>query len=156
MKIFSQNAAILLFNKMESLRQKPRESWRSVYLKLPDKQTRHNNDLRTHFIVNAISELLADMDGYVYLCDDGDIFILFQGASRPILARLSRHFGDLDPQQLRGQPQSSLFSIFDLGKHWEGFYKLCEAKYRAASATPEELRAGFIHYPHPASVTERI
>src|SRR6201996_8738928 len=104
MKVFTHNAAGLMFEKVESLEQELHRGWRCIYMKMNDKQERFNAMLRTNFINRAVVDLLAREEGYIYFCDDGDIFILFEGALKPIAAKLASHFGDLDPAQLRGQP----------------------------------------------------
>jgi len=128
MKVYTHNSASQLFERVESLDQVDHDHWRCVYLKLYDKQERMNHMLRTNFINRAIVDILDKDEGHIYFCEDGDIFILFEGALKPLLARLSTHFGDLDPDQLRGQPNESMFTFFDLSKHWQGFYNICREK----------------------------
>jgi len=139
MKTFTTNAVALLMERAEILEEEDHHSWRCVYLQLHDKQERFNEMLRVNFINRAIIDLLARDEGYIYFCDDGDIIILFEGALKPIVARLSSHFGDLDPDQLRGQSNDNLFSFFDLSKHWEGFAQLCHEKAIRAVPAHERL-----------------
>ena len=127
MKILDRNAAEQLFEKVKSLAQQPHNSWRCIYLNL-DKQERLNAGRRAQFVVPTLVALLADADGYIYLCDDGDIFILFQGPLKSVMAKLSGHFADLKPRPLWEQPADSPFTIFDLSKYWQVFFNLCQAK----------------------------
>ena len=147
MKIVNSHAEAHLYEKVESLSQEPHDSWRCIYLKLSDEKGRYNNELRTHFVVRTLTDVLAETDGFIYLCEDGDIFILFQGNLRAVVSKLSLHFGDLAPEQLRGRPKDNPFSIFDLGKHWQGFYHLCESKYLNTLAASEYVRGNFAHQP---------
>src|SRR5579863_1813209 len=101
MKIYHQNATALLYEKGNVI-SPHRNRWRCVYLSLADKAERHNRTLRTHFIVAAITDLLDDLDGAIYLCGDGDIAILFEGTLKPVAERLGSHFEDFNIALLGG------------------------------------------------------
>jgi hypothetical protein len=130
MKQIYVNASNILFEKVESLdgEDDKRHGWKCIYVRLSDRQERFNRQLRMHFVNRAITELLSADEGYIYFCDDGDIFILFEGALKPLTDKLSSHFGDLDPDQLRGTAESGIFTFFDLNRHWQGFYNICREK----------------------------
>jgi hypothetical protein len=134
MKILDSNAGEQLFEKAKALKNQPHNSWRCIYLNL-DKEQRLNAGRRAKFVVPALTTLLRDNEGYIYLCEDGDIFILFQGAVRPIMAKLSSHFDDLKPWPLWDEPADhSAFTVFDLSRYWPAFFNLCQTKsLRAAS-----------------------
>ncbi len=150
MKILNYNAAILLFDKVRGLSHQSHETWRCVYLNISrNKQLRYNEGLRTHFVVKAISDMLAENEGFIYLCEDGDVFILFQGALKPILLKLASHFADLDPNQPLNL-QHGMFTIFDLSKHWQSFFEVCENKYLEAQSIADNSRAFFASYHSPA------
>jgi len=151
MKLIHINAANILFEKVESLEEEDaRHSWKCVYLRLSDKQERFNRELRTHFVNRAVVELMARDEGYIYFCDDGDIFILFEGALKPLAEKLSSHFGDLDPEQLRGEAESGMFSFFDLSKHWQGFYNVCREKAHRILPVRERLAVDVLPSAHAA------
>jgi acylphosphatase len=156
MKTVTRNAVFQLYEKTETLGQQPHDSWRCIYLKLSDKQERYNHELRTNFIARAITDLLSNIDGYIYFCDDGDIFILFQGTMKKVVEKLSTHFADINPQQLRGQASNSIFSLFDLSKHWQGFHQVCETKYLRMIAAIEESRMNSIYHHRPAHTIQRM
>lgn len=134
MKIFNDKAAALLYEKVKSLDSQPHDSWRCIYVNLSDKRERYSHSLRKNFVVRAITQLLADMDGYIYLCDDGDIFIMFQGPAKPVISLLATHFDGLTPEAMGKQPEDNIFTIFDLSMYWKLFYKLCQAKFRMSHA----------------------
>lgn len=127
MKIFDRNATALLFEKSNDIGHK-RGAWRCIYLGMADKAERHNRTLRVHFIVAALTDLLAGLDGYIYLCADGDVVILFEGALKPVAERLGGHFEDFNIALLGG---ASPFSIFDLSLNddWQEFSRKCRDKY---------------------------
>ena len=127
MKILDRNAGEQLFEKAKSLAQQPHNSWRCIYLNL-DRDQRLNAGRRARFVIPTLTALLENVDGYIYLCDDGDIFILFQGAVRPVMARLSSHFADLKPWPLWEEPSNGPFTVFDLSRYWPAFFNLCQAK----------------------------
>lgn len=154
MRVISQNSVGLLYDKAEELSGQPHESWRAVYFRFSDRPEKKNVTLYNNFVVRAVIDLLADTPGYIYLCDDADIFILFQGALRPVLARLATHFGDVDPdQEIAGWVEGDFVNVFDLNRHWHEFYNLCSVKYHAGQAFEEETahrRVFASHYVHGA------
>jgi hypothetical protein len=87
--------------------------------------------------------MMDNSGGFMYLCDDGDIFILFQGALRPVTQKLSTHFGDIDPERYMEPNSYNIFRAFDLSKHWEEFYDLCEVKYYKKLLQEEAVRRRF-------------
>jgi len=126
MKIFHQHATLFLLEKIHSIRYF-HSSWRCIYLQLSGKKERYNRSMRTHFILKGFSELLADDEGYVYLCDDGDIIILFQGRTNPILNKLASYFADIDPIYT-AKSFGQFFTTYDLSKDWAVFSHLCLIK----------------------------
>jgi hypothetical protein len=145
MRVFDTNAAAMLMDRCEMLEEKDHHSWRCIYVRLHDKEERFNTMLRVNFINRAIVDIMNKDEGYIYFCDDGDIIVLFEGALKPVITRLGRHFGDLDADQLRGQPQDNLFSFFDLSKHWEGFADLCRRKAARILSAREGLSHSATH-----------
>ena len=116
MRIFEQDATRLLCTKIESIRHE-RTHWRCLHLKLSGMEARHNHTLRTNFILKGINNLLLGHEGYVYACQDTDIFILFQGRAKPITKKLAGYFADLDPDATRAH-RNALFAMHDLAKDW--------------------------------------
>lgn len=145
MKVINRNAVNLLFDKAEALGQEPHESWKCVFLKFIDKPERNNQSLYANFVVKPIISLLDEMGGFLYLCDDGDIFILFQGTLKPVMVKLSSHFADIDADEK--VKNDKLYKVFDLGKQWESFYDLCEAKYLDSLVAEEEQHMRFTYQP---------
>jgi hypothetical protein len=131
MKVTSHNANILLFDKIESINSEDHHNWRCIQLAFSDKKGRYSASLRAHFVVKTIVSTLEGMEGNIYLCEDGDIFILFQGIAKPVITKLSAHFADLVPDQEEGKA-GELFTIFDLSKGWKNFYGICYDKYHLA------------------------
>ncbi len=125
MKILTQNATALLFEKVNSLRHQ-HDSWRCIQLKLSG-ISYHNQALRRNFVLRGIHDLLAENDGFVYACEDQDIFILFQGRTKNILTKLATYFADID--------SDNLFALYDLHKDWAFFFSVC---YRKSHQHEEE------------------
>ncbi len=142
MKTLNRNAAAMLFEKARELGDESHSSWRCIYINLSAYRLRHSHMLLKHFVGRAITELLADADGYVYMCNDGDIFILFQGALKPIVNKLGEHFGDLSMGD-DGQPADSAFTILDLSRDWQVFFNLCAAKSRQQAPLWQEMPVAF-------------
>jgi hypothetical protein len=126
MKIFHKHATMYLLEKIHTIRYF-HSSWRCIHLQLSGKQEKYNRSMRAHFIIRGFAELLEADDGYVYLCDDGDIIILFQGRATPILTKLSTYFADIDPRYGEGR-FDRFFTTYDLSKDWAAFSNMCFVK----------------------------
>lgn len=136
MKLFSQNAESTLLEKVKSLSEQ-HNTWRCLYINFSDHREDYSEGLRTHVVTNIIKELLDGEDGYIYLCEDGDVFILFQGKVSLILDKLGEHFRGLGKEKGKLQPEDEIYTIFDLSTHWQIFLTLCKNKAAKISATTE-------------------
>lgn len=128
MQLCNRNASAALFEKAQFLAEENTGLWRCLYVRLSGANT-PSESLRKNFIERSINEALADMEGQVFCCEDGDIFILFHGELRPIAQRLSHYFDEVKPDMQTGQPKGELFTVLDLGIYWQLFYDLCRAKF---------------------------
>jgi hypothetical protein len=123
MKIHTRNTESILYEKVKSLRSERPDVWRCIHL---EHATGTERPYQAHFSGRITSDLLADEDGYIYLCDDGDVFILFKGALMPILRKLSVYFEDFRPDRIR---EADYITVFDLGMSWQPFFELCKGKF---------------------------
>lgn len=156
MKVINHNTPSLLYEMAETLGNEPHESWRCIYFKFSETPERHNHELYANFIVTPIINMLAGINGLIYIFDDGDILILFQGALRPLAVKLSSHFGDIDPDSAVSSTGNNLFRAFDLSKHWEEFYELCETKYYKKLVQIEAARKRLHpHFHHAGSFVHK-
>lgn len=153
MRIIHRNASALLFEKVSALGQM-HHSWRCIYINLAGRRMRHREMLHTYFIIKGIADILADDEGYVYLCKDGDIFILFQGLVRPILGKLAAHFGDLEPGAALERKEDAPFLLYDLSKDWRVFLSLCRTK-SLISQTWDEM-PGYSFYKYADALAAEI
>jgi len=126
MKIFDHHATLFLLEKLNSIRYF-HSSWRSIHLQMSGKKERYNRTMRIHFILKGFQNLLAEDEGYVYLCEDGDIIILFEGRVTPMIKKLARYFGDLDAEY-GSDTLDHFFRTYDLSKDWGAFSHMCHIK----------------------------
>jgi len=152
MKLFSKNAESLLFEKVKSLTER-HDSWRCLYINFSDHKEEYSDGLRTHVVTNIIKEMLEGEDGYIYLCEDGDVFILFQGKASLILSKLGEQFKGLSDAKGNLKPTDEIYSLFDLSAHWEAFFTLCKKK--AAQISEEVARAAIAAQAVPQKNTLR-
>ncbi len=113
MKIHSKDASRLLHEKAKLISQ-AHENWRAVHFDFSGGEE-CSDGLRTHYIVQIIKELLAEEEGTVYLCEDKDVVILFQGAASAIVGKL-------------GAATGTFFTVLDLSRDWQRFFNLCQSK----------------------------
>jgi hypothetical protein len=128
MQIIKRHAGAKLFDRACLLGHENTDIWRCLYIRLAA-QGPLSQSLRINFVERSIEEALADLEGQVFFCEDGDIFILFKGAVRPVAARLSLYFDEVKPEMDTAQPSDELFTFLDLGMYWQVFMDLCRAKY---------------------------
>lgn len=145
MKILHQNATPLLFEKVKSLGPNPASSWRCIHVHLSNKPERYNHGLREHFVARTLIERLADLDGYMFLCNDGDIFILFQGPLKRVIGKLDSHFDEFNGDFTHAQPEDSRFTIYDLSAGWHSLMHVCQVKALEALEAPEGFYSAFAY-----------
>ncbi len=137
MKILKSNTETILYEKAKSLRSERLDIWRCIHIEASDTaDSTRTTPNHAHFTGRITSDLLSNEDGYIYLCDDGDIFILFKGALTPILRKLSVYFEDFRPDRVMSAQH---ITVFDLGQNWDPFFDLC--KTRAFNAANSDIPA---------------
>lgn len=138
MKIINHNAAAALFEKVEDLNQEPTVGWKCIYFKIPNAQERKTHAM-PQFDTDIVTHMLARMKGTVYMCNNGEIFILYHGNYPSLTTRLSMYLWSLYSDSTSGGHAHQLFSVFDLSSPWESFYHFCEKRYMDAIADAEAL-----------------
>ena len=122
MKLYKQNGSALLFEKINALGRIRHNSWRCIHFNFAGGQ--YSSSLRNNFVLRVVGELLADTDANIYACEDGDIFILFQGLYEPMATRLGKHFDEINPDS----GDDELLTVFDLSQHWQLLHDVSRAK----------------------------
>lgn len=145
MRILHHNAATLLLEKVKSLQPNSSSSWRCIHVHLCDKPEKYNLPLRAHFVARTLIERLADLDGYMFLCDDGDIFILFQGPLKKVIGKLDSHFDEFNGDFTAAQPEDSRFTIYDLSAGWHALFHLCQIKALEELEAPAGFYSAFAY-----------
>ncbi len=136
MRLYNQNAEALLLAKAKSIQEQP-NSWRAIYLDFTSRKDPYSEGLRSYAVTNILKDLLESEDGYVYLCADGDVFILFQGKVSDIMNRLGEHFQGLG-DGTTSSADEAIYTVFDLSMQWDHFFTLCERKATEAEAANEK------------------
>lgn len=132
MKIIQDSPEVLLYEMAKSIEANAK-SWRAIHLEFSSIRAKYGEGLRSAVLVNIIRDLLRNEDGSVFLCDDQDIIILFQGAVTRILEGLGEHITIFISNAQPGEPVENADQFchtYDLGKHMEPFMALCEMKYK--------------------------
>ena len=146
MKILHENATSILLERVKALEPATHcSSWRCIHIALSNKPERFNHGLRAYFVARALIRRLRDHDGYLFLCDDGDIFLLFQGPMKPVLKKLEPHFHDIETDLAGDDDGENRFSVYDLGTDWLNLYTLCCHKRLAERTAPEGFYAAFAY-----------
>lgn len=127
MKLINRDAGKHLLDKANSISPNP-QNWRCIYINFAGQKEQYSDGLRTYVVTNIIKDMLEDDDGYIYLCDDGDVFILFRGQVGPILEKLGEQFRDLGKSEGAAHPEEEIYSVLDLSKYWQVFITLCRSK----------------------------
>jgi hypothetical protein len=131
MKILKHDSDSILYEKVKSLRSERTDIWRCIHISLAEQMADKPDHI--HFSGRIASQLLANDDGYIFLCDDGDIFILFKGALMPVLRRLSVYFEDFHPDRIA---KARNITVFDLGQNWKPFFELCRSRAYRENVRP--------------------
>lgn len=129
MKIHRRNSESILYEKVRSLHGERLAVWRCIHIERPDGSERAH---QAHYTGRIACDTLSGDDGYIYLCEDGHIFILFKGALTPVLRKLSNYFKDFHPRHI---DNAQYITVFDLGLDWQVFFELCRRR-AYGEATP--------------------
>ena len=151
MKIITQNAIAALYAKAEEMNQQSTEGWKCIYFNIPTADERRINDL-ARFDANVLAHMLSRMNGFAYLCETGEIFILYRGTYNSLTSRLSMYLWSLCSTQNIVPTDHQLFSHFDLRGQWKSFYRFCEKRYYEALAISEERKLFTNFAPLPAEL----
>jgi hypothetical protein len=125
MRVFTDDGTHLLCNKLHELKE-DRDAWRCIHLKLSALPPQQNPKLWSHFIMKGIRQKLERLEGCVYVCEDTDIFIVFEGRAQPVIAQLSDYFADIST--LHTHRSNALYAMYDLGKEWLFLFFLLHRK----------------------------
>lgn len=98
MNLITRNAPQLLLERAQSMVGE-HTSWRAIYLNFAEYKEQYSEGVRTHVVTNIIKELLEERDGFIYLLDDGDVFLLFKGQVTPVLQKLGEYFKQLGDEK---------------------------------------------------------
>lgn len=114
MQLYTYYAEQLLVDKSKAISAQA-SRWRCIYLNFSE----HSDRPRNHVVTNIFKELFKGEDGNIYLCKNGDVFLLFTGKVGGVVEKLEGQFRDIN------------YQLFDLGLQWAPFFELCESKLTA-------------------------
>lgn len=147
MKIYHQYANNYLREQSRIIQASP-QRWRCIYFHFSHLDESYTAGLRTNIVVNIFKDLLRDYSGFVYLCDDGDIVILFQGMVAPILEKLGDHVQGLILAKRGTTPDvESLCEVMELRIHWDRFEALCQQKTNMLNHESQPTEGGKLNVP---------
>lgn len=138
MKLYNRSGESFLYERIKSFGHVP-EGWRAIHFNFDKLDAQYQEGVRSHVVVNIIKDLLRAEEGLAYLCESGDVFLLFQGPVQPVLDKLGEYVAGLVPdlrRMVRGiaQNEDQFCTIYDLGFSWKVFSDLCAEKYQQACA----------------------
>ena len=130
MKVIDKNVANQLVTKSHMLRDR-HKSWKCMLIRLSAKRGNYSQQLITHFFIRPTIDILEPLEGEIYICRDGDILIMFQGISAPVIDALVSQFGDLNAEENEsGEPD--MFLLYDLSVDYPAFSAMAKQKLHAA------------------------
>lgn len=155
MKVYHQYANNYLRDQSRIIKGSP-ERWCCIYFHFSQLDESFTSGLRSNIVVNIFTDLLRDDSGFVYLCDDSDIVILFQGMVTPILEKLGDHVqGMISPKRGAAPQIDSLCEVLELRLHWERFESLCQQKNRTHIKHTNTAKTGQLNVPDKRFVWDK-
>ncbi len=131
MKIFITAAEIYLKDILESIEGNS-TYWRAIYIK---NQTKSSDTIeqsrRNQIIANFFKDLFHNEDGNVYICEDGDIIVLFQGNATHMMNKIREQGTVLLPtlaNQLPDGTATEVFQLLDLSRQHKDLKTLITKK----------------------------
>lgn len=113
-------------------------SWRALHFHFALLLEHYKSDYQIKIAVNLVSDLLKDCEGSVFICADGDIFLLAKGATKSLLDKVVfqlRYLFMDDPlaYNVEGQENPDFCTVYDLSVDKDAFLKTCKKKLGASA-----------------------
>lgn len=113
-------------------------SWRGLHFRFSRLLDHYRSDYQLKIAVNLITDLLKELDGSVFICADGDIFVVAKGAGRALLDKVVfqlRYLFMDDPlaYNAEGQENAEFCALYDLSVDWQDFANACRKKLGASA-----------------------
>lgn len=121
LKVFHQDAVLFLREKAKAIAAEAIR-WRCIHMDFSTLQNRCSEGLR-NYAAHTVIDALNDEEGSIYLCRDGDLFVLFQGKVGDIVDKLGAHFKDIADPASTAQEGTTLYTLYDLSleRNWNEF-----------------------------------
>lgn len=93
-------------------------------------QEHYRSEFQMRIAANILNDVFRGEDGYIFICNDGDIFVLYRGGDRKMIEKSifqMRYLFIDDPLASNedGSAGEDFSTLYDLTFQWRSFYKLC-------------------------------
>ncbi len=140
MQIITTDAEMRLSEMVSSIQNTT--SWRAIHLNFSKLDASYREGMRTQVLLNIIKDLLKDEKGQVFLCEDGDIFLVFLGVATKILDKVSLYMTDLFKESIEGSgiDGDAFCQVYDLSVEKDAFFAVCRQKLLSVKTEEVEKR----------------
>lgn len=141
MKTIVKDAEAKLLQIITDLQENP-EGYYAIHYHLSRLNEQYRSDYQIKIAVNILNDLFKNQPGALFVSDDSDIYILYQGSDRGLLEKaifqLRYLFMD-DPLAYSddGFENEDFCSVYDLEFHWRDFFMTCKNKISKGVSTIE-------------------
>lgn len=119
------------------------EEYYALHFNLSRLHPEYRSDFQLKIAVNILNDVFRDCDGTVFLCRNGDIYVLYQGTDKGLIEKSIfqvRYLFIDDPLAAHpdGTENDAFCATFDLTFQWQQFYKSIPG--RMTSQIEEQIR----------------
>ena len=139
MKLTTKDAEAKLVEMVEGIKAEC-ISWRALHFRFSRLLEHYKSEYQIKIAVNLISDLLKAFQGAIFICPDGDIFVLSKGGGKSLLEKVVfqlRYLFMDDPLAYSsdGQENDNFSTLYDLSVDWQDFMNACKKKLAASAKT---------------------
>ena len=110
-----------------------RQGWRVLSFNFSQLLDHYRSEYQIKIAINLMNDLLGDLDGAVYLCEDSTIYVMVRFFSDLVLDKMIfqlRYLFMDDPLAYtpEGDENPDFVSIYDMEVQWEEFSNICKRR----------------------------
>ncbi len=141
MSVVIRDAELLLLEMADKVRYDS-ATWRCLHFHFSSLQPKNIKPERLNICANIIEKALFENKKTIFICLDGDIFVLCQGVSQHHIDRLVSDvcFLYADDPLIYGKNNSHIYTLYDLKTNYEIFIYACNRKLSAFKKHDEKQK----------------
>ena len=150
MRIISRDPEAQLIELLNLIEQN-REGWQVICFAFSRLLEHYRSEYQIKIAINLMNDLLGDLDGAIYVCDDASIYVAVRyfspGSMEKMIFQLRYLFMD-DPlaYSQEGDENPEFSTIYNIETQWRDFFEICKRRMlnKARKSGEEQKKASSV------------